>query len=341
MAMIERSTVGELFVLGFRGPAVPGWLWDFSAAHGLGGVILFDYDVVTRRYERNVLHPAQVRALCAEVAALPSRPLVFVDQEGGKVRRLKETRGFAPLPSAWAFNRLPLAERRALARAAFAELRALGIHCNLAPVVDLDLNPANPDIGAVERSFSADPDAVRANVAVLAEAAREAGLGLCLKHYPGLGGATTNSHEALTDLSHCLDARQLALFHELAPALPGRAILVSHGIVEQWEPGLPVSMSPVALGALRRRLPEVLLLSDDLQMQGLQRRFATGEACRRGIFAGLDLLLIGNNLLDESAQMAAHAEALAAAAGRDDALARQAAAALQRVRSRKRELGGA
>ena len=228
---------------------------------------------------------------------------------------------------------------QALADAAYAELRGLGIAWNLAPVIDLNLNPANPDIGAVERSYSADPMEVRANAAVLAEAARKAGLGLCLKHYPGLGGARTNSHLELTDLSDCLDDRQLALFHELAPALPGQAVLVSHGIVNPWEAGVPVSVSPVALGALRQRLPDVLLLSDDLQMEGLQRRFATGEACRRGIVAGLDLLLIGNNLRDESAQAGSFAEALAEAVTADAPLARHAEQALARVRRRKREFG--
>ncbi|HKI97949.1 MAG TPA: glycoside hydrolase family 3 N-terminal domain-containing protein [bacterium] len=337
--MISRADIGSLFVLGFRGFQVPDWLRDFAARYSLGGVILFDYDVGTRRYERNVRDPAQMRALCAEVAALPSAPLVFVDQEGGKVRRLKEARGFAPLPSAQAFNGLPIAERRALARAAFAELRALGISYDLAPVVDLNLNPDNPDIGAVERAYSADADEVRAIVALLNEAAREAGLGLCLKHYPGLGGATTNSHEALTDLSDCLNPVQLELFHELAPTLSGHAILVSHGIVNQWEPGVPISMSGMALGALRRRLPDVLLISDDLQMQGLQQRFGTAEACRQGIAAGLDLLLVGHNLRDESARTSALAEGLLAAAEADAHLAGRTEAALGRVQARKRAFG--
>ena len=330
--------VGELFVLGFRGETVPPWLQDFARRFGLGGVILFDYDVGTRRYERNVRDPVQVRALCAEVAGLPTHPLVLVDQEGGKVRRLKESRGFAPLPSALAFARLPPEEQQRLARAAYAELRALGIHYNLAPVIDFNLNPDNPDIGAVERSYAADAATVRHCAEVVADAAREAGLGLCLKHYPGMGGARTNSHHELTDLSDCLDSQQLALFDALAPDLPGSAILVSHGMVDSWEPGVPVSVSPVALGALRARLPQVLLISDDLQMQGLQRRFNTREACLRGLAAGLDLLLIGNNLLDEEAQAVAIAEALEQAIAADGALARRAAESLHRVRARKQAL---
>ena len=334
--MSESFPVGELFVLGFRGLTVPDWLRDFAARYGLGGVILFDYDVASKQYGRNIESPEQVRRLCAEVAALPSGPLVLVDQEGGKVRRLKEQLGFAPLPSAKAFNRLPESERSDLARASYAEMRSLGISYTLAPVIDLE---RNPDIGAVQRAFSSDPAEVRANAAILAGAAAAHGLGLCLKHYPGLGGATVNSHQELTDLSETVDEEQLALFRELAPTLPGGAVLVSHGIVEQWEPGVPVSVSPVALGALREDLPDTLLISDDIQMNGLRRAMGTSEACLRGLRAGLDLLLIGNNLSDQARHAATFAMALDRATRNDPALIRRSDEALQRVRERKTRYG--
>ena len=334
------GSIGEMFVLGFHGPTLPDWLTDFAGEFGLGGVILFDYDVGARRYERNVLDPEQVKALCADAAALPSAPLVFVDQEGGKVRRLKESRGFAPLPSALAFNTIPEPERGPLVSASFRELRNLGIHFNLAPVIDLNLNPENPDIGAVERSHSANPAEVRRYAGLYADAAREAGLGLCLKHYPGLGGAVVNSHDELTDLSGCILEEQLALFYGLAPTLPGQAILVSHGIAEQWDPGRPVSMSAVALDALREKLPGVLLLSDDLQMQGLQKAIGSREACIQGVRAGIDLLLIGNNLMDETLVCADFARALADTATAEPLLRQRVEAALERIRARKREFGG-
>jgi beta-N-acetylhexosaminidase len=104
--MTAPLRAGERFVLGFKGQRVPEWLADFARRFGLGGVILFDYDATAKRYGNNVTSPEQVRELCAALAALPSSPLIFVDQEGGKVRRLKEELGFRPLPSAEAFNRL-------------------------------------------------------------------------------------------------------------------------------------------------------------------------------------------------------------------------------------------
>src|SRR5215468_3883182 len=111
--------IGELFILGFYGKTVPDWLRAFAARYGLGGVILFDYSVRRQQYDNNIESPEQVRALCAEIAALPTSPLVFIDQEGGLVRRLKEARGFAPLPSAKDFNLLSPGDKRNVLAASF------------------------------------------------------------------------------------------------------------------------------------------------------------------------------------------------------------------------------
>lgn len=295
--MAFEGRVGELFVLGFRGLKIPSWLKEFESRFGLGGVILFDYNVQTKKYENNVESPTQLRALCAEIHSLPSRPVVLVDQEGGKVRRLKEKLGFAPLPSAKAFAGLPREERRALADRSFRELRSLGVHMNLAPVADLDLNPENPDIGKVERSFSPDPRVVREACSDQVAAAREAGIGLCLKHFPGLGGARVNSHEALTDISGLVPNEQIRLFQELGEKVP--AVLVSHGLMREWESGVPISTSRVGVGKLRALLPHAILLSDDLQMQGLQKLMTSGDAAVCALDAGIDWILVGNNLMAE------------------------------------------
>lgn len=325
---------GELFILGFRGTSLPGWLREFESEYGLGGVILFDYDVPTRTRGRNVESPEQLAALCAELHALPSRPLVFVDQEGGRVRRLAAELGFAPLPSARAFAALAVDERRRIAHQSFSEMRRLGIDFDLAPVIDADTNPDNPNIGRIERSFSPDLAAVRANAELLGEVARACGLQLCLKHYPGLGGAVVDSHLELTELDGRFDPAQEALFSELAPALPGQAVLLSHGLVRSWDPDWPVSISAVAIERLRRAAPGLLLISDDLQMEGLRSCCTLEQACVRGIDAGLDLLCIGNNLrYEESA-------AGAAAAAVERALdASELDGPIARVRERKRRAG--
>ena len=115
--------------------------------------------------------------------------MVFIDQEGGQVARLKEAGGFKPLPSAKEFNLLSESEKRRTLRASFAEMRALGIHFDFAPVIDVDYNADNPNIGKIKRSYSADIGEVEANALLASEIARETGIGLCLKHFPGIGGA--------------------------------------------------------------------------------------------------------------------------------------------------------
>lgn len=327
--------VGELFILGFFGKSVPDWLKQFAARFGLGGVILFDYSVRTRQYDNNIESPEQVRALCAEIARLPSSPLVFIDQEGGRVRRLKETRGFVPLPSAKEFNRLPPRDRRQILGASLHELRSLGIRFNFAPVIDIDTNPDNPNVGRIERSYSADIAEVEANALMMAEVAREARVGLCLKHYPGIGGASVDSHQEFMDISDGMRPEQEALFYSLAPKTYGDAVLVSHAIVRQWDRDNPATLSPAAIGRLRARLPEMLLVTDDMQMQGLQKALGTRDAVLQSLRAGIDMLCIGNNLLDQEGGMTGLAEAVEHNLGEQRLAFQRIACSIARVRARK------
>ena len=300
--------IGELFILGFFGKTVPVWLKQFAARYGLGGVILFDYSCRTQQYDNNIESPEQVQRLCAEISALPSAPMVFIDQEGGLVRRLKESRGFAPLPSAKEFNHLAQDEKRAILTASFAELRRLGVHYDFAPVIDVDYNPENPNIGKIKRSYSADIAEVEANALLTGEVARARRIGLCLKHFPGIGGALVDSHQEFMDISDALRDEQEELFYSLAPKMFGDAVLVSHAIVRQWDRDHPMTLSAAGLGRLRKRLPDTLLITDDMQMQGLQKALGTREASLQSLKAGIDMLCIGNNLFDQEQEMAAIAE---------------------------------
>ena len=297
-------TIGELFILGFFGKTVPSWLKEFAGRYGLGGVILFDYSCQTREYDNNINSPEQLRALCAEIVALPSAPMVFIDQEGGLVRRLKDSRGFASLPSAKEFNHLAPDQKRAVLTASFAEMRRLGIHYDFAPVIDVDYNPDNPNIGRIKRSYSADIVEVEANALLASEIAQAQRIGLCLKHFPGIGGAVVDSHQEFMDISDALRPEQEELFYSLAPKMFGDAVLVSHAIVRQWDSDNPMTLSAAGLGRLRSRLPDTLLVTDDMQMQGLQKAMGTREASLRSLKAGMDMVCIGNNLFDQEQEMA-------------------------------------
>jgi beta-N-acetylhexosaminidase len=296
--------IGELFILGFFGKTIPAWLQEFAERYGLGGVILFDYSCQTQQYDNNIETPEQVRQLCGEIGRLPSHPMVFIDQEGGLVRRLKEGRGFAPLPSAKEFNHLAPDQKRKILTASFAEMRQLGIHYDFAPVIDVDYNPDNPNIGRVKRSYSADIAEVEANAVLVSEIARAQRIGLCLKHFPGIGGAVVDSHQEFMDISDALTSEQEELFYALAPRMFGDAVLVSHAIVRPWDKDHPMTLSAAGLGRLRNRLPDTLLITDDMQMQGLQKALGTREASLQSLRAGMDMLCIGNNLFDQEQDMA-------------------------------------
>ncbi len=338
-----QPAVGNVFVLGFQGLTPPPWLVEFATRFGLGGVILFDKDLLQQGGERNIRNPNQLRSLCHDLHRLPSQPLVLVDQEGGRVRRLKEAQGFAPLPSAKRFATLPLAQQEELLQHSLGQMAELGIDLPLAPVIDLDLATENPDIGRLERSFSADVRVVRHCALLWAKYAAKHGVGLCLKHYPGIGAAQVSSHHTLMTLP-ALSRVQLDLFYALAPRLPLQSILISHAMVPEWAqgnlPAQPCTLSAFALEHLRQQLPNALFISDDLQMQGLlQHTQNLATACNQGLLAGLDCLLIGNNLKDDQMQASMLAEQLLHAMRSHPKLKQQVNRALARVAHAKTILG--
>jgi len=201
-------------------------------------------------------------------------------------------------------------QKREVLAASFAEMRRLGIHYDFAPVIDVDYNPENPNIGRIKRSWSADIAEVEANALLASEVARDVGIGLCLKHFPGIGGAVVDSHQEFMDISDSLRDEQEELFYALAPKMFGDAVLVSHAIVRQWDGDNPMTLSAAGLGRLRRRLPDTLLITDDMQMQGLQKALGTRQASLQSLKAGIDMLCIGNNLFDQEQEMAGIAQSV-------------------------------
>ena len=160
--------IGQMILAGFRGYTLKekNPIVDDLAECCLGGVVLFDYDVAWGKYKRNIKSPEQLAELDAELqAATPYPPLLIsIDQEGGRVNRLKPTYGFPPSYSQQYLGDLnDLAFTHACGETTAQTLQAAGINLNLAPVVDLNVNPDNPIIGRYERSFSADPDIVTAH----------------------------------------------------------------------------------------------------------------------------------------------------------------------------------
>src|SRR5207249_9832275 len=200
---------------GFQGASAPDWALR-SAAVGLGGVGL---------YGRNVENRAQLTALTAAFHGARPELVVAIDEEGGDVTRLEATVG-SSYPGNLALGAAddPNLTTR-VAAAMGAELRALGIDLDLAPVVDVNTNPLNPVIGV--RSFGSDARAVAKHAAAWIVGMQGAGVAACAKHFPGHGDTATDSHLALPLAAEDPRIRALEPF-EAAITCGVRAIMSAH-----------------------------------------------------------------------------------------------------------------
>lgn len=288
--------LGAMTMLGIRGtsPGDSGLEEDLDAcAHaGVRMVILFDRDVVTGG-ERNVQSPGQVRALTDHVRLrLGDDALVAVDQEGGRIQRLSSAHGFAAWPSARAFALLAEEEQMAHAGAMAQALRDAGITLNFAPCVDVAIDPASPVVGALERAFSGEPSEVAACAERVVRAHREAGVGCVLKHFPGHGSASADSHHDLVDISETWEReRELEPFRFLSDERVG--VMTGHLILAGFDADRPASLSRVVTtGLLRDELgfggP---VFTDALDMEGVRARWSLEETICLGVDAGADVLV--------------------------------------------------
>jgi beta-N-acetylhexosaminidase len=277
--------VAALFCVGFHGKSPSAEVKELIG-RGVHGVILFS---------RNVEDAAQVADLVAGLKTFARRPLlVAVDQEGGRVARLRAPQGFTEVPPMRAIGD---AGDPALAREVGAllgrELRAVGIDQDYAPVVDVDTNPANPVIG--DRAFSRDPGAVARLGAALAEGLQSEGVAACAKHFPGHGDTSQDSHLHLPRLPHALErlrAVELPPFRALARAGVA-AVMTAHVVFEALDPHRPATLSPEVMRLLREEAGfQGCAVSDDLEMKAIAEHVPLEEAAPGAVAAGVDALLV-------------------------------------------------
>jgi len=280
--------IGQLFMVGFEGTEVTPELATWMETYGWGGVILFG---------RNVESPAQLLALTHGLQTArrrgPMPVLIAVDQEGGRVARLKAP--FTAFPSAAMLGQTgskPLAYE--VGRALGRELRAVGINMDMAPVLDVLTNPANTVIG--DRAFGPDPHGVARLGLAFMRGLHAAGILAVAKHFPGHGGTWLDSHVALPFSERTeaqLRACELLPFQEAIGA-GLQAIMTAHVIFKAWDPACPATVSSSILsGILRTELGfSGVIISDDLGMAAVSETTPWEEVPLRAIRAGVDLLLI-------------------------------------------------
>lgn len=289
-----RRRIGALLFGSIAGRTVPAELQALAREFDLGGVTLF---------ARNVESPEQVLDLAVAIEALgiEAPAWVSVDQEGGRVARLKAP--FTVWPPAATLGRAPdtaLAER--FAQALAAELRAVGVTLDFAPVLDILTNQANPAIG--DRALSHDAARTGELGAAIVRALQQGGVAACGKHFPGHGDTSVDSHLELPLVEHGPDrlARVEFVPFRAAIAADVACVMTAHVLVPALDESRPATLSPAIVPRLKTDLGHHgLVLSDDLEMQAVAARWPPAEAAVMAVAAGCDGVLVCSGNLDAQA----------------------------------------
>lgn len=265
----------------------------------VGGVVL---------YEKNILFESPKPELALLVDMLQKNaeiPLfISIDEEGGYVTRMKTRYGFPKNVSAEYLGDLEnLDSTRYYARQTASVLGSFGINMNYAPVVDVNINPRNPVIGKIERSYSSDyQEVIRQAFEVVQEHNRR-GVVPVLKHFPGHGSSRSDTHLGLTDVTNTWQIEEMYPYSALIDSGVVKAVMTAH-IVNQSLDGSknPATLSKkIVTGMLRDFLNfDGVIISDDMQMGAIDNEYGIREAIRLSLEAGVDMLMFANNVSDEN-----------------------------------------
>jgi beta-N-acetylhexosaminidase len=317
-----RRICGSLVIGGFAGTALTKSFETRLRAGELGGAILFAGNVTP--------DAAQVSALCDAIRKtneLP--PIISVDQEGGRVARIKHD--VVKLPPAFVLGKLEDVVVEALGVILGEQLAALGFSMDYAPVLDVHTNPKNPVIG--DRAFASTPERAASAALAFARGLMASGVAPCGKHFPGHGDTLTDSHLELPRVTHDrarLDAIELAPFRAAAK-LP--AFMSAHVVYDALDDKPATLSKRIATDLLRGEIGfGGVLISDDLEMKAISKTYGAGDAAVLAVEAGCDALLVCS---DEDAQVAV-VDALARRAERDAAFRARCEEASARVRELRR-----
>ncbi len=268
--------------------------------NGLGGVILFDHYIGDKTKSKNISSSKQVKNLTSSLQNISDDPLIIcIDQEGGKVARLKEQKGFRATKSAKTIASLSIDEAKREYESLAKELQGLGINCNFAPLVDLGINKDSKVIYGLDRAYGEDGETVVKYGEIFMDALIKHNIINVLKHFPGHGSAKADSHEGFVDISNTWDEIELFPYKKLLHKT--NMIMSAHVYNSKLDEKYPSTLSyNTNTKLLREQLGyDGVLVTDDLQMLAIKEHYKKEEAIELAINSGADMLMYCNQLGDD------------------------------------------
>jgi len=295
--------IGSMLMVGFMGTTAPknSQICRDIRKYDLAGVILFDVNPVKHSEPKNISTKWQLSQLTKQLQACSKdgKLLISVDQEGGKVQRLKRKYGFyGKFPKASDVIKLSDAKVQQHYEKMGAELASVGINYNLAPDVDLAINKRNYVIYKLGRSFGSDPKQVVKYASIFMDAMHNNGVLTSLKHFPGHGSSLGDTHKGFVDVTNLWKPIELEPYRLLAQTDTIDTVMVAHVFNRKLDATYPATLSSKIInGKLRGEFGfSGVVITDDLQMGAINKKYGLKNTLKLAINAGNDILLFGNQL---------------------------------------------
>jgi beta-N-acetylhexosaminidase len=261
----------------------------------VGGVVIFEKNIASKKSSKTL--KKYIQTLQNEA---PIPLFVTVDEEGGKVNRLKPKYGFPKTVSAAYLGKIDNIDSTSFyANQTAVTLANLGINVNYAPVLDIAINPKNPIIAGVERSYSDNANIVAKHAIQVVKSHSANGIVTVLKHFPGHGSSHADTHMGIADVSDYWQFNELMPYKYLIDSGLVEGVMSAHIVNKHLDPNrLPGTLSPVIIKDILRGVLnyEGVIFSDDMQMHAISKEYGFEESIKMAILAGIDVLMFANNV---------------------------------------------
>lgn len=295
-----EEKVGRMLIIGFRGTEINDnspIVVDIKERK-VGGIILFEHNITP--IEKKLDSKQRLKSMCAKITEMSSHPIIIsIDQEGGKVNRLKTKYGFTPSVTQEYLGKIDNEDTtRNYASHMAQQLVEIGINTNFTPCVDVNVNEKCPVIARFGRSISKDENKVVKHGKYIIDEHNKRGVITAIKHFPGHGSSMVDSHKGFTDVTTTWQQRELVPFKELLSDETLNMVMISHVFNKNIDDKYPATLSEKSInGLLRKELGwNGVVVTDDMHMKAITDHYTLEESLALTINAGADMIILSSNI---------------------------------------------